>query len=77
MYLSRLATLLVIVAISISLFQIYGNPMSRISRGANEIAPEDIEVTFEDVKGCDEAKQELQEVLFLTYYNLLKPFYIS
>ena len=25
--------------------------------------PEDIEVTFEDVKGCDEAKQELQEIV--------------
>ena len=34
-----------------------------ISRGANEIMPEDIEVTFEDVKGCDEAKQELQEIV--------------
>lgn len=34
-----------------------------ISRGANEIMPEDIEVTFDDVKGCDEAKQELQEIV--------------
>ena len=25
--------------------------------------PEDIEVTFDDVKGCDEAKQELQEIV--------------
>jgi len=33
------------------------------TRGANEISPEDIEVTFEDVKGCDEAKQELQEIV--------------
>merc|ERR1719192_1705999 len=30
---------------------------------ATEIMPEDIEVTFEDVKGCDEAKQELQEIV--------------
>lgn len=25
--------------------------------------PEDITVSFEDVKGCDEAKQELKEVV--------------
>lgn len=28
-----------------------------------EIDPEDITVTFDDVKGCDEAKQELREVV--------------
>ena len=27
---------------------------------ATEIMPEDVEVTFDDVRGCDEAKQELQ-----------------
>ena len=27
---------------------------------ATEILPEDIEITFDDVRGCDEAKQELQ-----------------
>lgn len=32
--------------------------------GANaEVDPEDISVTFNDVKGCDEAKQELQEIV--------------
>jgi ATP-dependent metalloprotease len=32
--------------------------------GANtEVDPEDISVTFDDVKGCDEAKQELKEVV--------------
>jgi len=34
-----------------------------LSRGVNEIMPEDIEITFDDVKGCDEAKQELQEIV--------------
>ena len=34
-------------------------------KGGNEISPEDIEVTFEDVKGCEEAKQELQEVSYV------------
>lgn len=28
-----------------------------------EVDPEDISVTFDDVKGCDEAKQELKEVV--------------
>jgi len=43
-------------------------PIFRFSRGANEIAPEDIDVNFEDVRGCDEAKHELQEVVeFLMY----------
>jgi len=57
------ASILVIVAIIISLGQIFNIPILRVSRGGNEIAPEDIEVTFDDVKGCDEAKQELQEVV--------------
>merc|ERR1712193_397940 len=29
----------------------------------NEVSPEDIEVVFDDVKGCDEAKKELQEIV--------------
>jgi len=38
-----------------------------MNKGSNEISPEEIEVTFADVKGCDEAKRELQEVVeFLT-----------
>lgn len=31
--------------------------------GPSEIDPEDINVSFKDVKGCDEAKQELLEVV--------------
>ncbi len=31
--------------------------------GPSEIAPEDINVTFDDVRGCDEAKQDLQEIV--------------
>ena len=30
---------------------------------ANEIVPEDIQVRFDDVKGCDEAKHELQNIV--------------
>jgi ATP-dependent metalloprotease len=37
---------------------------NRIQLGNNvEIDPEDISVSFDDVKGCDEAKQELKEVV--------------
>ena len=31
--------------------------------GTNEVHPEDIDVTFDDVKGVEEAKQELQEIV--------------
>lgn len=37
---------------------------SRIQMGPQvEVDPEDISVTFNDVKGCDEAKQELKEIV--------------
>ena len=35
-----------------------GGVFGKIS--ATEILPEDVEVTFDDVRGCEEAKQELQ-----------------
>lgn len=38
-------------------------PSIRFSGASNEIAPEEIDARFEDVKGCDEAKQELQEIV--------------
>lgn len=37
---------------------------SRIQLGPQvEVDPEDINITFNDVKGCDEAKQELKEIV--------------
>ena len=54
---------MIIIAIVVSLTQIFNIPFLRMGRGNNEIAPEDIDVTFDDVKGCDEAKQELQEIV--------------
>lgn len=60
--LNKLATVLIIIAIIVSVSQIF-NVSFRITRGSNEIAPEEIEVTFDDVRGCDEAKQELQEIV--------------
>ena len=37
---------------------------------ATEIMPEDVEVTFDDVRGCDEAKQELQaSVRIVDHHN--------
>ena len=61
--LNKLATLLVIIMIMVSLTQFGNFPGLRLSRVSQEIAPEDIEVTFDDVKGCDEAKTELQEIV--------------
>ena len=29
----------------------------------DEVSPEEVTVTFDDVKGCDEAKEELQELV--------------
>lgn len=41
-----------------------GSPFRRaLIGGANEVHPEEIDVTFDDVKGVAEAKQELQEVV--------------
>ena len=38
--------------------------MARIQLGNQvEVDPEDISVTFDDVKGADEAKQELKDVV--------------
>jgi len=63
--LNRFAIILFIVVCLMTLAQIYGVPSitSRISKLTNEVAPEDIDVTFNDVKGCDEAKEELQEIV--------------
>ena len=63
--LNRFAIVLFIVVCLMTLGQIYGVPSitSRISKLTNEVAPEDIDVTFNDVKGCDEAKEELQEIV--------------
>lgn len=54
----------VFIGIFISLFSSSNGSMFRIQIGNQvEVDPEDIHVTFEDVKGCDEAKQELKEVV--------------
>lgn len=66
-YLRLLQQLLMIalfVGIMISLFSSTNGSVFRIQIGNQvEVDAEEINVTFEDVKGCDEAKQELQEVV--------------
>ncbi|XP_055596416.1 ATP-dependent zinc metalloprotease YME1L isoform X2 [Uranotaenia lowii] len=66
-YLKVLQQLLIIalfIGIFISLFVSTNGSVFRIQIGNQvEVDPEDISVTFEDVKGCDEAKQELKEVV--------------
>lgn len=49
-----------IIALVVSITQIFNIPVLRVTRSGNEISPEDINVTFDDVKGVDEAKAELQ-----------------
>ena len=38
-------------------------PLQIKSIVSQQVSPEDIEVVFDDVKGCDEAKKELQEIV--------------
>jgi len=60
--LQKFATLLIITSCLIGLYQVFGLNL-KLSRNSNEISPEDIEVNFDDVRGCDEAKRELQDVV--------------
>lgn len=54
----------VVVVVSLTDQRVTFAFFSRIQIGNQvEVDPEDITVTFEDVKGCDEAKQELKEVV--------------
>ena len=64
-FLSKMSTVLVIICCLIALFNFGINTGFgiRLTKGANEISPEDIEVNFDDVRGCDEAKKELQDVV--------------
>ncbi|XP_016930488.3 ATP-dependent zinc metalloprotease YME1L isoform X2 [Drosophila suzukii] len=66
-YLKTLQTLVVIVVflgIFLSFFTTSNGSVFRIQLGNQvEVDPEEINVTFDDVKGCDEAKQELKEVV--------------
>ncbi|KAM7343056.1 ATP-dependent zinc metalloprotease YME1L isoform 2-T2 [Cochliomyia hominivorax] len=63
-YLKQLLVIVVFIGIFISLFSSSNGSMFRIQLGNQvEVDPEEIHVTFEDVKGCDEAKQELKEVV--------------
>ncbi|XP_030385799.1 ATP-dependent zinc metalloprotease YME1 homolog isoform X1 [Scaptodrosophila lebanonensis] len=66
-YLKIFQTLIVIVVfigIFLSFFTSSNGSVFRIQLGNQvEVDPEEIHVTFDDVKGCDEAKQELKEVV--------------
>ncbi|XP_017865667.1 PREDICTED: ATP-dependent zinc metalloprotease YME1 homolog isoform X2 [Drosophila arizonae] len=66
-YLKIFQTLIVIVVfigIFMSFFTSSNGSVFRIQLGNQvEVDPEEIHVTFDDVKGCDEAKQELKEVV--------------
>ncbi|CAG0887487.1 unnamed protein product [Cyprideis torosa] len=52
------------VAVLMTLLGSFGAGIFRVQVGpASEVHPEDINVTFDDVKGVDEAKQELMDVV--------------
>ncbi|GFU37491.1 ATP-dependent zinc metalloprotease YME1 homolog [Nephila pilipes] len=56
--------LLGIILILYILTSVMTGSFRRVFMGtANEVYPEEIDVTFDDVKGVDEAKQELQEIV--------------
>ena len=61
--LGKVSNVLIVVAIVVLLAQSFNISPFRLSKITNEIAPEDIDVTFDDVRGCDEAKKELQEIV--------------
>ncbi|KAI9583745.1 ATP-dependent zinc metalloprotease YME1L isoform X1 [Glossina fuscipes] len=60
----QLLVIVVFIGIFLSLFASSNGSVFRIQLGNQvEVDPEEIHVTFDDVKGCDEAKQELKEVV--------------
>ncbi|XP_063835628.1 ATP-dependent zinc metalloprotease YME1L [Ostrinia nubilalis] len=60
----QLLTIVLFLAIFVSLMASVSGTVFRIQLGNQvEVDPEDISVTFDDVKGADEAKQELLDVV--------------
>ncbi|KAK3858124.1 hypothetical protein Pcinc_018365 [Petrolisthes cinctipes] len=60
----QVLAVIVFIAILFSLMGGMGGTMFRMHVGnGSEVHPEEITVSFEDVKGVDEAKQELQEIV--------------
>lgn len=60
----QVLAIVVFIAILFSLMGGMGGSMFRMHVGnGNEVHPEEITVSFEDVKGVEEAKQELQEIV--------------
>lgn len=63
-YVQQVLTIVIFLAIVVSLMASASGSMFRIQLGNQvEVDPEDIHVTFDDVKGADEAKQELKDVV--------------
>lgn len=60
---SRSLILIISLALVAAIFLGGKLPSIRFSGPQHEISPEDIDVCFDDVKGCDEAKQELQDIV--------------
>lgn len=60
----QVLTIIIFLAIVVSLMASASGSVFRIQLGNQvEVDPEEIHVTFDDVKGADEAKQELKDVV--------------
>ncbi|XP_017024636.1 ATP-dependent zinc metalloprotease YME1L isoform X3 [Drosophila kikkawai] len=64
-YIKTIVVIVVFLGIFLSFFTTSNGSVFRSIQLGNqvEVDPEEINVTFDDVKGCDEAKQELKEVV--------------
>lgn len=63
-YVQQVLTIVIFLAIVVSLMASASGSVFRIQLGNQvEVDPEEIHVTFDDVKGADEAKQELKDVV--------------
>lgn len=61
---SAVTMLIMVAALSVFAEGLAGNVQKGFGMGSKKIMPvEDVNTTFDDVKGCDEVKEELQEIV--------------
>jgi len=61
---NSITMLIMVAAISVFAEGLAGNVQKGFGMGSKKVTPvEEVNTTFEDVKGCDEVKEELQEII--------------